>query len=305
MPRKSIIIDRPEAATTLRTFAELRELIYHFAEGNISLLAIVGRPGISKSKSVEEAVRDKNCYLVKGRVTPISFYTGLYSHQDAPVVIDDADDLMGNRLSREYVRALTETDEYKLLSWQSKSRVLVKEDVPDSFWTKSSCCIITNRWDSRDPIYNALESRAEFVDFDPDWGELYQECGKWFWDQEILDYAYERLGVLRQPDARILVKAADRKRAGMVALPWQKLIDRHCDDESGILLRKILADPSYPNNTRRCEDWMRQTGKDRATFYRRKKDIERYRPLTQVDRVVLTRTERPTICRRSTWSKHL
>lgn len=293
MPRRSITLRKPEAATTIRTYPEFRELISHFARGDISLLAIVGRPGLSKSKSIEEAVRGKGCYYVKGRVTPISFYTGLYHHQDHPVVIDDADDLMGNKLSREYIKALTETDEYKRLSWQSKSKVLANEEVPDFFWTKASCCIITNSWDSDDAIYGALESRAEFIHFDPDWGELYRECGNWFWDQEIFDFVYDQLDSLKQPDARLLVKAADRKKAGMVTLPWQKLIDNYCDDEAGLLLRTILADPGYPNNTRRCDEWMRLTGKDRATFYRRMAEIKRFRPTSRVDRIELKRSDRP------------
>src|SRR5205807_1732555 len=114
--------------------------------------------------------------------------------------LDDTDSLMRDPLAREYVKILTETDDEKPIKWGSNSRILEAEEIPQSFVTRSAVCIICNAWDDRDSIYAALESRATLVWFDPPWDELYRNMQGWFTDQEIYDYIYDRLDVLKQPD---------------------------------------------------------------------------------------------------------
>ena len=126
---------------------------------------------------MREALKELKVLIIKGRKSPLDFYTDLYSCKDLPVVLDDPNDLMSQRLCREYVKALTETDKYKRLDYGTKTKILEQEGVPNFFWTTSPVCIITNQWNASDPICQALESRAEFVYFDPDWSEVYREVG--------------------------------------------------------------------------------------------------------------------------------
>lgn len=291
MPRRSTKC--PENANVVATYAQFEELIAAFIGNHFDLLVIVGRPGLSKSQSLRTAIGDAQHLLVKGRKSALDFYTSLYIHKDLPIVLDDADDLMGNKLCREYVKALTETDAFKRLDWGTKTKVLDHENVPAYFWTESKVCIITNFWSSNDAVFQALESRAEFLYFDPDWNEMYRYVGNWFWDQEIYDYVHERIDVLRQPDARLFVKAFNRKRAGMKQLDWRQLIDDYCDDSHGIAVRELLDDDSFPHNTARAEAFCERTGASRPTFYRRKADIKRYRPSSVIPRIILEHSDQP------------
>jgi hypothetical protein len=283
----------PEDATVEKTYDGMEELLSAFAAACIALLVVVGRPGLGKSRRVREAVKGREALVVRGRKSALDFYTDLYAFQDLPVILDDADDLMSQRLCREYVNALTETDRYKRLDYGTKTSILEEERVPRFFWTASPVCLIANHWSSHDPMCRALESRAEFVYFDPDWSEVYREVGKWFWDQEIYDYVWERLDVLREPDVRLFVKAYNRKKAKLPKLDWRKLVDAHVDDGLGLAVRRLMDDPSFSSNKARAAAFNEETGADRATFYRRLRQIRRYRPTAKPPRIVLGRAAPP------------
>ena len=286
----------PDGATVVTTYRGLKELLHAFAAGLISLLAIVARPGLSKSQLARQAVnrvKDRRPLIIKLRKSALDFYTDLHAARDQPVILDDDDDLMSDRLCREYIKALTETEKYKRLEWGTKTKILAEEGVPKHFWTSSAVCLIANHWSSRDPICQALESRAEFVYFDPDWSEVYCEVGEWFWDQEIYDYVCDRLDMLKPPDMRLFVKAYNRKKAGLVTMDWRKLIDEHVDDGLGLVVRRLLDEKKYESNEARAEAFRKETKAHRATFYRRLAQIKRYRPRVKPERIILKRTVPP------------
>jgi len=295
MPRRSN--KPPKTADPVTKYNELEELLSAFASGDIPLLVVVGRSGLGKSRSIRRAIGTKEALVIKGRKSALDFYLDLYAHKDKPVILDDAEDLMGQRLCRDYVKALTETEDFRRLDYGTRTRILAEEDVPPFFWTKSNVAVITNHWTETDPIFVALESRAEFIYFDPDWAEVYREVGKWFWDQEIFDYVGERLDSLREPDVRLYLKAYNRKKAGLSKLGWRRLIDAHVDDKYGLAVRRLLDDKSHPSNTARAEAFIKETEADRATFYRRLKQIKRYRPGKKPRRIVLKTKSPPQMDR--------
>ncbi len=287
----------PAGATVVTTYKGLNELVHAFAAGHIPLLVIVARPGLGKSRLVQQAVENQKALIIKLRKSGLDFYTDLYAAKDLPVVLDDADNLISQPLCREYVKALTETDQYKRLSYGTKTKILEEENVPKFFFTTSPVCLIANRWNSRDAIFHALESRAEFSYFDPDWSEVYREVGGWFWDEEIYDYVWERLGDLKEPDMRLFVKAHNRKRAGLSTMNWRKLIDDYLDDALGLEVRRLMDDPSFKSNTDRAQAFTERTKANRATFYRRLAQIKRYRPQAMPGRIILKHSAPPVEAR--------
>jgi hypothetical protein len=62
----------------------------------------------------------------------------------------------------------------------STSSILEKENLPKFFYVKSPVCFITNYWDSSDPVFQALESRAEFFVVEVTWEELHRDVAHWF-----------------------------------------------------------------------------------------------------------------------------
>lgn len=286
----------PEGAIVVKTYKEAKELLRAFAGGLIQLLVIVARPGLAKSRLARQAVdgiENRRPLIIRLRKSALDFYTDLYAAKDQPVILDDDDDLMSDRLCREYIKALTETDTYKRLDWGTKTKILQDEGVPKRFWTTSTVCLITNHWNSCDPIFQALESRAEFIYFDPDWVEVYREVGTWFWDQEIYDYVWEHIQQLKEPDMRLFVKAYNRKQAGLITMGWRRLVDEYVDDSLGLVVRRLLEDTSYASNDARAEAFCAETERHRATFYRRLAQIKRYRPQAKPSRIILKHTDRP------------
>lgn len=285
---------KPKEAQTIQTYKELEALISGFVKGHFSLLAIVGRPGLSKSYSIREAMGanpDKSCLLVKGRMTPIVFYENVYLYKDKPIILDDCDSLMSDKLCRNYVKNLTETDEYRRLDW--KTRTIV--EAPNYFYTKSPVCVITNEWSNSDPIYQALASRAEFIWFDPTWEEVYKETAKWFWDQEIFDYFYENMPFLKRPDLRLFIKAYRRKVAKLKNLPWEGIIDAHHLDPTSKEVAKLMRKKG--NELEKIAEFVKKTGKSKNTWYRRKAELETFHPTNQFKRLVLKNSQPPKMLR--------
>jgi len=290
---------KPEGAESITTYAELHDLVSGFCTGEIPLLAIIGRPGLSKSFTIKAAVAmganlDDACLYIKGRKTPIKFYQSLYQYVDKPVILDDCDNLMEDKLNREYVRALTESDEWRRIDWETNTEIAA----PSHFYTKSPVCIIANAWDSKEKTYRALQSRAELIWFNPTWSEVYRECAKWFWDQEIFDYLHDRLDRLSAPDMRILEKAAKRKAFNKPRLPWQAIIDNHCwsKSSSAALMIELLADKSYKHDKDRLIVWGNKVGingNPRPTWQRLKRDIDKYRPQEPIPRLILKHKFKP------------
>lgn len=291
MPKVSTKI--PDSATIVTTYAEIESLISAFSGGHMSLLVILGPPGISKSQSIHAATRASSACVIKGRSTPADFYCKLFEYLDCPIVLDDADDLFANKLTKSFIKILTETDQYKRVDYGTTSHVLKEREVPPFFHTKSACCIISNSWDADDSVCQAIESRAEFIYFRPNWGEVYKQVAKWFWDQEIFDYVRERIPVLRSPDMRLFVKAFNRKNAskngGIRGLSWKAIIDDYIDDEDNLAIRKIMDDKSLPTPSLKIKAYERLGG-SRATYYRRVAAIESYR-VEKPKRILLKRTK--------------
>jgi hypothetical protein len=290
--------NQPETATRLGTFAEQREVLEAFAKGSFSLLVLKGRPGITKSRHVRKAINGTGAGYIKGFHTKLDYYELLYQYQDKPIVLDDANRLLEDKDTREMTRDLTETDTYKKLEYGSTSCILEKKNLPRFFYTKSPVCFITNFWNSSDPVFQALESRAEFFVIEVTWDELHLDVANWFWDQEIFNYVQERLHLLREPDARLYVKAWERKKSGLKLTPWTKLIDDYCDDPHGLIIRKLLKEELSSDNLR-FTAYLKETEKlgikplARSNFYARCKKIRSCLPRNPLPKIILENTSPP------------
>lgn len=290
--------NRPETATVLRTFAELREVLAAFASGSFSLIVIMGRPGLTKSRHVRKAIEGTGAGYIKGYHTRLDYYGLVYQYQDKPIVLDDSNRLLENKDTREMTRDLSETDTYKKIEYGSTSAKLEQESLPKFFWTKSPVCFITNYWDRSDPVFEALESRAEFFVLEVDWAELHQDVANWFWDQDIFDYIHERLHLLREPDARLYIKAWERKKSGLTLTPWQKLIDNYCDDHHGRVIRGLLS-RSFTSDNARYSAYLKEVEKlklkplARSNFYARANKIRLYTPAKALPKIKLKQKQPP------------
>jgi len=274
--------------------------------GNILATLTPSTPvDVEKTPSGQKAVTETPVRLgpglyIKGYITPIKFHIEVYKHRDAPITIDDADVFFSDAQLRERTKHLTETDKYKKQDHNSLTKELIAAEVPQVFFTTSPVCIIRNVWDTDDHICAAIESRGTFVVFDPSWAEVYNYIGEWFWDQEIFDYLWEKLPLLREPDIRIVLKAYDLKVANVAKFPWQTAIDQHLADPAYLAVAEFIG-KEFKSEEQRIGAWIEavkkrnpQAAASRATWHRYRADVERAWQIGErPTRIVLKRTERP------------
>ena len=332
--------DYPESAHVIRSYATLKNIALAFAAGQIKLLILLGGPGKGKGQIVRRAMQEQAPtrddhfiqalsqslenilarlvpdaprqpdppnlgpgLYVKGRTSPISFHIAAYRHRDAPVCIDDADDFFADARNREQTKHISETDKFKLMVHSTLAKELVAQDVPQEFWTTSPVCLIRNVWDSQDHTTNAIESRGTVIVFEPTWAEAYAYIGEWFWDQEIYDYLWEKLPLLREPDIRLMRKAYDLKTSNIPGLPWRSVIDRHAADDAHILVAEYLTKDvaHFGGEEQRIAAWIvavkardPKAAASRATWHRYKNEVEDLMlAADRSNRIVLERVSPP------------
>src|SRR3954464_745833 len=94
----------PRGARQLRTYAELQSYLLDFVQGLYLFLWVVGRPGTAKSESIKAALRGHAAYYHKaGQLTPAKLYINCYHHRGKPIVLDDAEHLLENKVGAKLV----------------------------------------------------------------------------------------------------------------------------------------------------------------------------------------------------------
>ena len=110
--------------------------------------------------------------VVKGAMSAIGLYAKLYkfSNPKNVVVFDDCDSVLLDDLSLNILKAALDTSKKRYISWNTDSRLLRSEGIPDRFEFKGSAIFITNikfenvRSKKLKDHLEALESRCHYVD---------------------------------------------------------------------------------------------------------------------------------------------
>src|SRR5438874_2205612 len=119
LPRK------PPGARVLHTYLDLDGYLRDFLRGLYFFLWVVGRPGIAKTEAIRAALRGHTAYYRKaGQLTPAQFYIDCFHNRGMPIVLDDAEHLLDNRLGAKLISALGDTTPVKQLSYGTTSRAL-------------------------------------------------------------------------------------------------------------------------------------------------------------------------------------
>ena len=166
-----------------RRFGILDEMTRAAKEGNIRAMIVSGPPGVGKSFGVEQQLekdsifddvggRSRRFEVVKGAMSAIGLYAKLYKYSDPKnvVVFDDCDSVLLDDLSLNILKAALDTSKKRYISWNTDSRLLRSEGIPDRFEFKGSAIFITNikfenvRSKKLKDHLEALESRCHYVD---------------------------------------------------------------------------------------------------------------------------------------------
>jgi hypothetical protein len=232
---------------TAERFKVLTDMTKAVKQGDVRAMIVSGPPGVGKSFGVEEVLQKDGLFdtlgerkpkfeIVKGAMSSIGLYSKLYefSEKGNVVVFDDCDSILMEDLSLNILKGALDSSARRFISWNTDSRVLRSEGVPDRFEFKAGAIFITNikfehvRSKKLRDHLDALESRCHYIDLQLDTTrekllrikQVIRDCGmldKYEFEpvvkQEIIDFIETNQAGLRELSLRMVLKIADLKKA--------------------------------------------------------------------------------------------
>ena len=138
-------------------FSILDEMAEAVSTSKVRAMIVSGPPGIGKSYGVERALEKQNMFqdiagsqrkfeVVKGAMSAIGLYKKLYEHSAKGHVVcfDDCDAILYDDLALNLLKAALDTTPRRTLHWNTESRTLMAEGMPNHFEFSGGVIFITN-----------------------------------------------------------------------------------------------------------------------------------------------------------------
>ena len=243
-------------------FEILDDMTRAVKRGDVRAMIVTGPPGVGKSFGVEKVLSKHDVFanvaqdeklkkyeVVKGAMSAIGLYSKLYQYSDKKciLVFDDCDSVLLDDLSLNILKAALDTSKKRMIHWNTDSRLLRSEGVPNSFEFKGGAIFITNiKFDHvkskklKDHL-EALESRCHYLDLTIDTErekllriqQVITECG--MLDEydltdlhklEVVEFVRANVARLRELSLRTVLKIADL----CVSMPdkWRAVAEVTC-----------------------------------------------------------------------------
>ncbi len=237
-------------------FEVLKEMTKAVKSGTVRAMIVTGPPGVGKSFGVDEVLSKDDLFntlgqrkpryeIVKGAMSAIGLYTKLYQYSEKGnvIVFDDCDSVLLDDLSLNILKAALDSSKKRTISWNTDSRILRNEGVPDKFEFKAGAIFITNikfenvRSKKLQDHLAALESRCHYIDLQMDTdrekvlrikqivqdGMLDAYEFEEFQRDEVVDYIIENRGRMRELSLRTVLKVADLRKS--FATNWKSMAE--------------------------------------------------------------------------------
>ena len=256
---KSNETDEEAIARIKERFEILTQMTEATQEGSVRAMIVSGPPGVGKSYGVEEQLNKSDIFnkmadvppkfeVVRGSMSALGLYQKLYkfSNPGNILVLDDCDSVLFDDISLNILKAALDSSKKRYISWNTESRVLANEGVPDRFEYKGSVIMITNiKFDYvkskklKDHLA-AIMSRCHYLDLTMDSsrdkflrckqivkdGNMLTEYG--FSEEEgqgLIQFMEDNKEHLNEISLRMVTKLADLKK---MSDDWQKLARVTC-----------------------------------------------------------------------------
>jgi hypothetical protein len=202
---------------------------------------------VGKSYGVEQVLQKDGLFdilgerkpkfeVVKGAMSSIGLYAKLYEYSDAKnvIVFDDCDSILMEDLSLNILKGALDSSNKRVIQWNTDSRLLRSEGIPDKFEFKGAAIFITNiKFEHvkskklRDHL-DALESRCHYIDLQMDTNrekllriqQVIKEnemLARYEFDavveDELVEFVVANQDRLRELSLRMVLKLADLRKA--------------------------------------------------------------------------------------------
>ena len=239
--------------TRLR-FEILKDMTKAVKSGDVRAMIVTGPPGVGKSFGVEEVLSKDDLFntlgerkpryeIVKGAMSAIGLYSKLYQYSDAKniLVFDDCDSILLDDIALNILKAALDSSKKRTISWNTDSRLLRSEGIPDKFEFKGGAIFITNlkfenvRSKKLQEHLAALESRCHYIDLRMDTDRekvlrIKQIVKDGMLDSyeledvardEVVDFIVENRATMRELSLRTVLKVADLRKS--FPTNWQNM----------------------------------------------------------------------------------
>ena len=228
-------------------FEILDEMTRAVKQGDVRAMIVSGPPGVGKSFGVEKVLQKADLFntlaekkpkfeIVKGAMSALGLYAKLYEFSEAGnvVVFDDCDSILMDDLSLNILKGALDSSERRFIAWNTDSRLLRSEGIPDRFEFKGAAIFITNiKFEHvkskrlRDHL-DALESRCHYIDLQMDTNrekilrikQVVNDndmLGRFDFEQiqkdEIVEFVEANQDKLRELSLRMVLKLADLRKS--------------------------------------------------------------------------------------------
>ena len=237
-------------------FQVLQDMTQAVKAGTVRAMIVTGPPGVGKSFGVEEVLSKQDIFntlgnkkpkyeIVKGAMSAIGLYSKLYefSERGNVVVFDDCDSVLLDDLSLNILKAALDSSKKRTISWNTDSRMLRAEGVPDKFEFRAGAIFITNikfenvRSKKLQDHLAALESRCHYIDLQMDTDrekvlrikQITQDGMLETYDfenneeTEVVDYIVENRAKMRELSLRTVLKVADLRKS--FPMTWKQMAE--------------------------------------------------------------------------------
>jgi hypothetical protein len=243
-------------------FDILEDMTRAVKKGDVRAMIVTGPPGVGKSFGVEKVLSKHDVFatvaddkklkkyeIVKGAMSAIGLYSKLYEFSDAKsiLVFDDCDSILMEDLSLNILKAALDSSKKRTISWNTDSRLLRSEGVPNQFEFKGGAIFISNiKFDHvkskklKDHL-EALESRCHYLDLTIDTErekllrikQVVRDSGMLddydLSDEaklEVVEFINTNAKRMRELSLRMVLKVADIR----VSMPdnWQAVVEVTC-----------------------------------------------------------------------------
>ena len=227
-------------------FTILEDMTKGVRKGDVRAMIVSGPPGVGKSFGVEAVLTKDDLFdkmgerkpryeIVKGAMSAIGLYSKLYefSQRGNVLVFDDCDSVLLDELSLNILKAALDSSKKRTISWNTDSRVLRSEGIPNSFEFCGSAIFITNikfehvRSKKLRDHLDALESRCHYLDLTIDTTRekilrIKQIVGDGMLDgyhlddvakNEVVQFIESNKDKMRELSLRMVIKVADLRAA--------------------------------------------------------------------------------------------